>query len=126
LGSNGKSVLCGEIIYESSGEKTARSVDMPGRCQEFTDMVYSGINSDPEKFWQNINAIQDKFNPPPMEYKLYCGEMHGHRNTSFISGPFYPGFFCVLILPKEPQAFTAQFPRNREQIENAEFSLNRC
>ena len=63
-------------------KKTARSVDMPGRCQEFTDMVYSGINPDPEKFWQNINAVQDKFNPPPMEYKLYCGEMHGHSNIS--------------------------------------------
>ena len=39
---------------------------------------------------------------------------------------FMTGFFCALILPKEPQAFTAQFPRNREQIENAKFSLNRC
>ena len=39
---------------------------------------------------------------------------------------FMTGFFCVLILPKEPQAFTAQFSRNREQIENAKFSLNRC
>ena len=38
----------------------------------------------------------------------------------------YGWIFCVLILPKEPQAFTAQFPRNREQIENAKFSLNRC
>ena len=36
------------------------------------------------------------------------------------------GFFCVALFPKEPQAFTAQFPRNRKQIENAKFSLNRC
>ena len=36
------------------------------------------------------------------------------------------GFFYTLLLPKEPQAFTAQFLRNREQIENAKFSLNRC
>ena len=27
------------------------------------------------------------------------------------------GFFCILILPEEPQAFTAQFPLNRELIE---------
>ena len=36
------------------------------------------------------------------------------------------GFFCILILPKEPQAFTANHCPNREQIENAKFSLNRC
>ena len=37
-----------------------------------------------------------------------------------------PTIFYVLILPEEPQSFKAQFPRNREQIENAKFSLNRC
>ena len=36
------------------------------------------------------------------------------------------GFFCILILPKEPQAFIANHLPNREQIENAKFSLNRC
>ena len=36
------------------------------------------------------------------------------------------GFFYILILPKEPQAFTANHCPNREQIENAKFSLNRC
>ena len=39
---------------------------------------------------------------------------------------FMAGFFCILILPKEPQAFTAQIPWNREQIENAKFSIFRC
>ena len=39
---------------------------------------------------------------------------------------FMTGFFCVLILPKEPQAFTANHLPNREQIENGKFSLNRC
>ena len=38
----------------------------------------------------------------------------------------YGWIFFALILPKEPQAFTAQFPRNREQIENAKFSEKAC
>ena len=63
-------------------KKFARSIDMPGRCQEFTDMVYSGKNPDPEQFWKDINAVQNKFNPPPVEYTLLCGEMHGHTNIS--------------------------------------------
>lgn len=63
-------------------KKIARSIDMPGRCQEFTDMVYSGVNPNPTKFWQDINNVQDKFNPPPSEYSLFCGEMHGHTNIS--------------------------------------------
>ena len=36
------------------------------------------------------------------------------------------GFFYILILPKEPQAFTANHHPNREQIENANFSVFRC
>jgi hypothetical protein len=36
------------------------------------------------------------------------------------------GFFCILILPKEPQAFTANHRPNREQIENANFSVFQC
>ena len=63
-------------------KKIAKSIDMPGRCQQFTDMVYSGKKPDPRGFWKEINAVQEKFNPPPMEYSLYCGEMHGHSNIS--------------------------------------------
>ena len=36
------------------------------------------------------------------------------------------GFFYILILPTEPQAFTANHLPNREQIENAKFSVFRC
>jgi hypothetical protein len=36
------------------------------------------------------------------------------------------GFFCILILPKEPQVFTANHCPNREQIENANFSVFQC
>ena len=39
---------------------------------------------------------------------------------------FMAGFFCILILPKEPQAFTANHCPNREQIENANFSVFQC
>ena len=39
---------------------------------------------------------------------------------------FMAGFFYILILPKEPQAFTANHHPNREQIENANFSVFRC
>ena len=63
-------------------KKIAKSIDRPGRCQQFTDMVYSGKKPDPRGFWKEINAVQEKFNPPPMEYSLYCGEMHGHSNIS--------------------------------------------
>ncbi len=62
--------------------KIARSIDMPGRCRKFTDMVYSGKHPDPGRLWQEVNATQDDFNPPPMPYKLYVGEMHGHSNLS--------------------------------------------
>ena len=33
------------------------------------------------------------------------------------------GFFCILILPKEPQAFTANHLPGREQTENGKFSV---
>ena len=62
--------------------KIARSIDMPGRCRKFTDMVYSGQHPDPDRLWQEVNATQDDFNPPPMPYNLYIGEMHGHSNLS--------------------------------------------
>ena len=39
---------------------------------------------------------------------------------------FMTGFFYILILPTEPQAFTANHLPNREQIENAKFSVFRC
>ncbi|MBQ9337300.1 MAG: DUF3604 domain-containing protein [Lentisphaeria bacterium] len=63
-------------------KKNARSVDMPGRCREFTDMVYSGAQPDPKQYRQKLRAVPDKFAPPPMEYSLFCGEMHGHTNLS--------------------------------------------
>ena len=63
-------------------KRVARSIDMPGRCRKFTDMVYSGKHPDPERYWREIKAVQDEFNPPPLEYSLFCGEMHGHTNLS--------------------------------------------
>jgi len=33
------------------------------------------------------------------------------------------GFFCVALLPKEPQAFTANHRPDREQTENGKFSV---
>ena len=36
------------------------------------------------------------------------------------------GFFYILILPTEPQAFTANHCHNREPIENANFSVFQC
>lgn len=63
-------------------KKIAKSIDMPGRCRKFTDMVYGGKNPDPDAYWREINEVQDEFNPPPMEYTLFCGEMHGHTDIS--------------------------------------------
>ena len=39
---------------------------------------------------------------------------------------FVAGFFYILILPKEPQAFTANHRPGREQIENAKISVLQC
>ena len=63
-------------------KKIAKSIDMPGRCRKFTDMVYGGKNPDPDAYWREINEVQDEFNPPLMEYTLFCGEMHGHTDIS--------------------------------------------
>ena len=74
--------LWGEGNMNHPERKIARSVDMPGRCQQFTDMVYSGKHPDPKQFWKEINTTPDKFNPPPAKYSLFCGEMHGHTTLS--------------------------------------------
>ena len=62
--------------------KIARSIDMPGRCRKFTDLVYSGPHPDPAGLWREVQASEREFDPPAPEYKLFCGEMHGHTNLS--------------------------------------------
>lgn len=62
-------------------KKKAKSIDMPGRCREFTDAVYSG-EGDPRKLWGKMNAAQDAYYPPAPEYSAFIGEMHGHTNFS--------------------------------------------
>ena len=63
-------------------KKTARSVDMPGRCQEFTDMVYSGKHPEPGKLLAEVFGSERDFDPPAPQYELFCGEMHCHSNLS--------------------------------------------
>ena len=63
-------------------KKTARSVDMPGRSRNFTDMVYSGKNPEPEKLLRKVFASEKDFDPPPPEYRLFCGETHCHSSLS--------------------------------------------
>ena len=60
----------------------ARGFDTPGRCREFTDKVYSGANDDPAALARDIFSIEKKYYPPPPEYTLYFGELHGHSNLS--------------------------------------------
>ena len=56
---------------------------MPGRCREFTDLVYSGRNAlGMEELWAKVQATERKFWPPPTEYHAYIGEMHGHCSMS--------------------------------------------
>ena len=62
--------------------KKAKRFDMPGRCQEFTDLVYSGMNENPAGLWKQIQQTQNKFDPPEPEYNVYFGEMHGHSALS--------------------------------------------
>mgnify|MGYP002800849680 CR=1 FL=1 len=61
--------------------KKARSIDMPGRCATFTDIVYSG-EGDPGKLYPALERAQHMFDPPAPEYKNFIGEMHGHTNLS--------------------------------------------
>lgn len=63
-------------------KKVARSIDMPGRSINFTDMVYSGKSSDPDALEKKVFASERDFYPPPPKYQLYCGDMHGHTTIS--------------------------------------------
>ena len=62
--------------------KQAKRFDMPGRCAEFTDLVYSGVHEDPAGLWERVKQTQNKFDPPAPEYNVYFGEMHGHSILS--------------------------------------------
>ncbi len=56
---------------------------MPGRCQEFTDMVYSGKNEmGMWPLWEKIQQTERKFHPPVSQYQPFIGEMHGHTAMS--------------------------------------------
>lgn len=61
--------------------KQAKSIDMPGRCRTFTDIVYSG-EGEPSKLYAALDKAQHMFDPPAPEYKNFIGEMHGHTNLS--------------------------------------------
>lgn len=63
-------------------QKQAKCFDMPGRCRRFTELVYSGENADPQGLWKKILNEQDKFSPPPPEYNVYFGDIHGHSCLS--------------------------------------------
>ena len=57
----------------------AKRIDMPGRCREFTDLVYSGRRENGKTdLWQKLQASERKFWPPASEYHAYIGELHGH------------------------------------------------
>ena len=43
--------------------KQARSIDMPGRCKTFTDIVYSG-EGDPGQLYAALEKTQHMFDPP--------------------------------------------------------------
>ncbi len=64
-------------------KRLAKKIDMPGRCQEFTDMVYSGKNEmGMWPLWEKIQQTERKFHPPVSEYQPFIGEMHGHTAMS--------------------------------------------
>ena len=60
---------------------TAKRIDTPNRCKEFTDTVYSGDGHAQEK-WARMNAAEASFEPPAPDLHPYIGEMHGHTNLS--------------------------------------------
>ena len=63
--------------------RLAKKIDMPGRCQEFTDLVYSGANPIGRwPLWEKIQLTEHKFFPGEPEYKPFIGEMHGHTGMS--------------------------------------------
>ena len=56
----------------------ARRYDTPGRCAEFTDLVYE----DAGVTWADLARAEHKFDPEPPAYNVYLGEMHGHSTLS--------------------------------------------
>ena len=60
----------------------ARRYDTPGRCREFTDLVYSGADPDPAGLAARVFSVEKDFYPPEPEYRLFFGEMHGHTDLS--------------------------------------------
>lgn len=62
--------------------KIAKRIDMPGRARCFTDPVYEGECDSPQAVWDRINEAQKPFLPPPSEYQIYFGDIHGHSNLS--------------------------------------------
>lgn len=59
-------------------KKLARRYDTPGRCAEFTDLVYrdSGVTG------ADLKRAEQRFVPRPNAYNAYIGELHGHSTLS--------------------------------------------
>jgi len=60
----------------------AKRLDSPGRCAEFTDIVYQESAGNPKELWEKLGASVRKFNPPAPTLKAFTGELHGHTNFS--------------------------------------------
>ncbi len=62
--------------------KAARRYDTPGRCRQFTSLVYSGASEDRGRLMKEVYSLEKGYYPPKPDYSLYYGEMHGHSNLS--------------------------------------------
>ena len=59
-------------------KRTAKRYDTPGRCAEFTDLVY--VKADATH--GELAAAEHKFDPPAPALKPFIGDLHGHTNLS--------------------------------------------
>ena len=60
----------------------AKRIDSPDRCEDFTSVVYGGNAQDLASCYRSIRKSIDQFMPPPNEFMLFYGDLHGHSDLS--------------------------------------------
>lgn len=60
----------------------AKRFDTPGRCKEFTDIVYGVISDDKDATQAEMKKARRKFDPSAPDLELFVGDLHGHTKLS--------------------------------------------
>jgi hypothetical protein len=70
-----------------------------------TETVYCGERENKNELYERIKSEEEKFFPPPSEYKVFYGELHGHCAIS--DGRGTPELYFLAVCDKAGLDFAA-------------------